>query len=177
MLRKRTDAASIALAYLTLASNVETRIVFPKLPLRALRSGSALVGLLALATAPYAASAASPSCERHAAREHQVLRVERLANWEPIDDQTVLIWTGTSTRAYLVRLARPLDHLSDAPVIALLDGDQDRTISSCGDDAVTVEDDEDTEVSPIVSIERLSEKRTAQLDPGTQAPAPGLKRT
>jgi Family of unknown function (DUF6491) len=151
------------------------RTVFPSLPLHAVRSGTALIVVLALAVAPYRASA-SPSCERHAAREHRALRVEGLANWEPIDDQTVLIWTGSSIRAYLVRLARPLDHLMVAPIIALLDGDRDRTISPCGDDAVTVDDGEDTEVSPIVSIERLSEKRTAQLDPAAQRPAPGLKR-
>lgn len=150
--------------------------MFPNLSLRAMRPGSALIALLVLAAAPYAASAASPSCERHAAREHKALRVERLANWEPIDDRTVLIWTGTSTRAFRVRLARPLAHLTDAPIIALLDGDGDRTISACGDDAVTVEDGEDTEVAPIVAIERLSEKRTAQLDPGAQRPAPELKR-
>lgn len=117
-----------------------------------------------LAVAPHVL-AATPSCEAQAISSHDVLRAETLANWEPVDDRTVLIWMEHSARARLVRLSRPLEGLASAPIIMLVDGDGDRTISACGHDALTLSYDEREKVR-IVSIERLSERLTAALDAG-----------
>lgn len=113
--------------------------------------------------------AAPPPCEAQALRSHEALRPENLANWEPLDDQTVLIWMKHSARARLVRLSKPLDGLTSAPIIILVAGDGGRTVSACGHDALTLSYDE-REKARIVSIERLSERLTAALDGGEAAP-------
>lgn len=132
-----------------------------------------LAGLLAVVPRVLAAT---PACEAHAIRSHEALRAESLANWEPVDDQTVLIWMKHSDRARLVRLSKPLEGLASAPIIMLVDGDGDRTISACGRDAITLSYDE-REKARIVSIERLSERLTAALDAGEAAPNITLSRT
>lgn len=128
-----------------------------------------------LAVSPHVLAAA-PSCEAQALRNHEALRPENLANWEPLDDQTVLIWMRHSDRARLVRLSKPLDGLISAPIIILVAGDGDRTISACGHDALTLSYD-GHEKARIVSIERLSAKLTAALDVGKAAPNVELSRT
>lgn len=121
------------------------------------------------------ALASTAFCEAHALRSHQVLRAEGLANWKPVDDQTVLVWMRDSTRARLVRLSRPLQGLTSAPIIIFVDGDGDRTISPCGRDALTLSYDE-SEKARIVSIQRLSARLTAALDAGEIAPKIKLSR-
>jgi len=64
-----------------------------------------------------------------------------------------------------VRLARPLEGLTSASIISLVDGDGDLTISPCGNDALTLGYGENDAVR-IVSIKLLSEQRTAALDGG-----------
>ena len=123
--------------------------------------------LAALLLASTRALAATSQCEAHAARDHGTLLAWRLANWEPLDDRTVLIWTEHSSRASLVKLARPLDGLTSAEVISLVDRDGDGTISPCGHDAVTIGYGESDAVR-IVSIRLLSERRTAALDEGEE---------
>ena len=122
------------------------------------------------------ALASTPHCEAHALHSHEVLRAENLANWEPVDDQTVLVWMRNSARARLVRLSRPLQGLTSAAIITFVDGDDDRTISACGRDALTLSYDE-SEKARIVSIQRLSERLTAALDAGMAAPKMRLSRT
>ncbi|MGH8297577.1 MAG: DUF6491 family protein [Steroidobacteraceae bacterium] len=126
-----------------------------------------LVLLAALLLVSTRALAAASQCEAHAARDHDILLGWRLANWEPLDDRTVLIWTKHSSRASLVKLARPLDGLRSADIISLIDRDGDGTISACGRDAVTIGYDESRAVR-IVSIRLLSEKRTVALDEGEE---------
>lgn len=120
--------------------------------------------------------ASTPLCEARALRSHEALRGESLANWEPLDDRTILVWTKHSARASLVRLSRPLDGLTSAPVITLVDGDGDRTISACGRDGLTLSYDE-SERARIVSITRLSARLTAALDARETAPKITLRRT
>ncbi|HEX5460958.1 MAG TPA: DUF6491 family protein [Steroidobacteraceae bacterium] len=113
------------------------------------------------------ALAATPQCEIHAAKDHETLLAWRLANWEPLDDRTVLIWTEHSSRASLVKLGRPLDGLTSADIISLVDRDGDGKISACGRDAMTIGYDESDAVQ-IVSIRLLSERRTVALDEGEE---------
>lgn len=126
-----------------------------------------LIFLAALILASTRALAAASQCESHAARDHETLFAWRLSNWEPLDNRTVLIWTTHSSRASLVRLARPLDGLTSADIISLVDRDRDGTISPCGRDAVTIGYDESDAVR-IVSIKLLSERRTVALDEGEE---------
>ena len=126
--------------------------------------------LLVLYTAACDVRATVPGCETRAARTHQVLRARSMANWEPLDNRTVVIWTQDSARAHLVRLDRALAGLADAPVIYLVDADRDGRISACGRDGIVIRDGRDvTQVARIVSIELLSARRTAELDPGAHA--------
>jgi len=126
-----------------------------------------LLFLAALLLASSRALAATSQCEAHAARDHQTLLAWRLANWQPLDDRTMLIWTKHSSRASLVKLARPIDGLTSADIISLIDRDEDGTISACGRDAVTI-GSEVTEAVRIVSIRLLSERRTVALDAGEE---------
>jgi hypothetical protein len=132
-------------------------------------SGQAVVPLRSAAAGP----ASESRCEMHAIRRHEVMIAAQMVNWEPVDDQSVLIWTGGSTRAHLVRLAQPLAGLAEAPMISLVDGDGDGAISPCGDDTVAVGEDaggvrDGAARVRIVSIRPLSAKRTAQLDRGAR---------
>ena len=126
-----------------------------------------LIILAALVLVSTRALAATSQCEAHAARDHETLLAWRLSNWEPLDDRTVLIWTKHSSRASLVKLARPLDGLTSADIISLVDRDGDGTISACGRDAVSIGYRESDAVR-IVSIRLLSERRTVALDEGEE---------
>lgn len=108
------------------------------------------------------AFAAAQGCEATAARPQDSIRAEELANWEPIDERALLIWTSHDSRAHLVELDRPLPGLLDAPTVFLVTPGHDRTVSACGDDEVLVPGGA---VARIISIRYLSEKRTAELDP------------
>jgi|SRR5579862_7354740 len=132
-----------------------------------------LAMLVFLLGAPERGAAAVPTCEARALAAHEVVPGESLENWEPLSDRAVLIWTKHSARAYLVSLDRNLDGLTAAPVIDLVDGDQDDSLSPCGHDGVTIGDGGGNGmVARIVSIERLSLSRTAQLDPGARRKGP-----
>ena len=109
------------------------------------------------------ALASTALCEARAVRSHQVLHAESLENWEPVDDQTVLVWMRHSTHARLVRLSRPLPGLTSAPIIVFVAGGDNRTISACGRDALML-NYAGSEKARIVSIQRLPAGLTAALD-------------
>jgi hypothetical protein len=128
-----------------------------------------LAALLA-SSSGFGTEAATSVCEIRANRSQEVLLGASLENWEPIDDRTVLIWTGHETRAHLVRLDRPLSGLTAASIINLVDGDGDRSISPCGHDDLKIGGGQDDgTVARIVSIEHLSYWRTMELDRHGQA--------
>lgn len=134
-----------------------------------LRATLLLAALVPLLAATPDVAAAASSCEARAARAHQLLLGRSLDNWEPLNDRTVLIWTRHSRRAHLVRLDRPLEDLTAAAVLVLVDGSHDGRISACGNDGIAIGDGPGIgPVARIVSIELLSEKRTAELDPGAE---------
>ena len=123
--------------------------------------------LVALLASSRIAVAAADGCENRAARASQVIFAPSLENWEPVNDRTVLIWTGRDPRAHLVRLDRSLDGLTGASIIVLVAGDNDLSISACGHDGITIGGGQgDGTVARIVSIELLSYRRTLELDPG-----------
>ncbi|HTT01316.1 MAG TPA: DUF6491 family protein [Steroidobacteraceae bacterium] len=103
---------------------------------------------------------ARESCEERALHSESSMRIEDLGQWEPLDAQTLLVWASHSSRAHLLRLRKPLAGLMDTDVVALIDGDHDELISPCGHDALMVDED----AAEIISIEYLSEQRTAELD-------------
>lgn len=136
---------------------------------RSVTIGLGVVILGAFLAATRTAAATTSGCEARAVRAQQTLLADRLENWEPLDDRTVLIWTRSSVRAYLVRLEMPLFGLGEADVIHLVDGDHDKLISPCGRDGLAIDSDAGVwHVARIVSIEWLSKKRTAQLDWGAR---------
>ena len=131
------------------------------------RSGLVITTLLVLLAAVHAATATTLGCETRAARAHRVLIADRMENWEPLDDRTVLIWTKHSGRAHLLRIDREITGLTDAAVLYLVDADGDGRITPCGRDGIVIGDGAEVmQVARIASIELLSAKRTAELDRG-----------
>lgn len=132
-----------------------------------------LVSLLGGAQRAAAAAAGASACEARALAAHEVVRGGSLENWEPLSDRAVLIWAKHSARAYLVSLDKNLEGLAAAPVIDLVDGDHDDSLSPCGHDGVAIGDGAGNgTIAHIVSIELLSLRRTAELDPGAQRTRP-----
>lgn len=127
------------------------------------------LALLALLLVSPSALAARGSCEIRAARSQEAIPVEALANWEPLDDRTLLIWSSDEMRAHLVQLDHPIPGLSAADVIVLIAGNHGRTISACGHDGILVQG-VGGGVARIVSMRYLSARRTAQLDRSGTAP-------
>lgn len=121
-----------------------------------------IAAVLGLLLASPVAFAAGPGCEARALQARQAIPAERLANWEPMDDHTLLVWTLHDSRAYLVELSRAVPGLLDAPTVYLVTRDHDPNVSACGHDAVVVPGGG---IARIASIRYLSEKRTTELDP------------
>lgn len=124
---------------------------------RRLRVTTVLASLLACRCA----LAATPGCEAHALRARESIPAERLANWEPVDDHTLLVWTLHDSRAHLVELSRPVPGLVDAPTVYMVTRDHDPNVYACGHDEVIVPGGG---TARIISIRYLSERRTAELD-------------
>lgn len=112
---------------------------------------------------PSAALARMSHCEAHAIHAHLSLRVSELESWEPVDSRTLLIWTPQTRRAHLIHLDRRMPSMSRAPILTLVDGDHDGSITACGHDGIQV-DGERGARAVIRSMEYLSEKRTVELD-------------
>ena len=121
---------------------------------------TAALALLLVCPGTFAANAV---CEARAARAQESIPAERVANWEPVDDHALLIWTLHDSRAHLVELDHPVRGLTDAPTVYLVTRDRDPNVSACGHDEVIVPG---AGAAGIRSIRYLSEKRTAELDPG-----------
>jgi len=151
-------------------------------PVSRLALFAALFAMCCVASASPSSATRLRSCEARAIRHEEVMIAAQMVNWEPVDDRSVLIWMGRSMQAHLVRLAKPLPGMREAPIITLLDGDGDGTISPCGQDIVVLgeEDGRASDSAPratIVSVQLLSAKRTAQLDRGAQLPPLASART
>jgi hypothetical protein len=141
------------------------------------RSVLLFAALAALLGTSGRAWAAASGCEARAAHAQQVLLGAQLDSWEPLNDLEVLIWTTHSTRADLVRLAKPLHGLGSAAVIDLVDGDHDGSISPCGHDGIRLGGGMGGgTMVRIVSIRLLSEGRTAELDRGARVTVMELAR-
>lgn len=125
----------------------------------------ALLGLLLAFPASYAATA---GCHARAVRAQDSIPAASLANWEPVDEQALLVWTLHDSRAHLVRLDHPIPGLLDAATIFLVTHSADPNIYACGPDELLVPG---VGAARIISVQYLSEKRTAELAPGASIPA------
>lgn len=143
---------------------MEVSAVFPTPRSLVTQFATPLIGALALAAASYSTSALANGCERLAAQAHQLIPADKLANWRPVNDGAVLIWTDSSTQAYLVRLVHPLDGLTGAAIITLVDRDHNGLISACGRDALTLGDGHGGARVRIASVHLLSEEQTIELE-------------
>lgn len=123
-----------------------------------------LIAILVLALGCPPALAATSGCRAQAIHAQESIPAERLANWEPVDDRTLLVWTMRDSRAHLVRLDRAIPGLGRASTIFLAAPDGERNICACGHDAVIVPG---RGTARIASIQYLSQKRTAELDGAT----------
>ena len=127
-----------------------------------------LVALLALLLAIPASYAATAGCHAHTAGAQDSIPAARLANWEPVDEQTLLVWTLHDSRAHLVRLDHPIPGLRDAATIVLVTPSTYPNMCACGSEELMVPG---AGAARITSVQYLSEKRTAELDPGASIPA------
>jgi hypothetical protein len=125
----------------------------------------ALLGLLLAIPAGYAANA---GCHAHPVGAQDSIPAARLASWEPVDEQALLVWTVHDSRAHLVRLDHPIAGLLDAATIFLVTRSTDPNIFACGPDELLVPG---VGAARIISVQYLSEKRTEELDPGASVPA------
>lgn len=130
------------------------------------------IASLVLSVTSCNAWASTSRCERQAARKHRFLPVGKLANWEPVDNADVLIWTRDSARAYLVRLARPLAGLTAASIITVVAGADERFVTACGRDALMLQDGYGGDRERITSILRLSERQTTRLERASVSESP-----
>ena len=94
--------------------------------------------------------------------------VETLSDWQPVDDQQLLLWAPGDRRSHLLTLASPIVGLLFAEELDVVDGDLDGLICAHGGDEILVEDRPGGSAS-IAAIEYLSEKRTAELRGGALA--------
>jgi hypothetical protein len=124
----------------------------------------AILGLLLAFPASYPATA---GCPARTVRAQDSIAAAKLANWEPVDDQALLVWTLRDSRAYLVRLDHPVPGLLDAATIFLVTRGTDPKICACGRDELLVPG---AGAARIISVQYLSEKRTVELDPGASVP-------
>jgi len=79
-------------------------------------------------SAPHSASGAEPVVQGLC-----IARVS-LGEWQPLDERTVVVWTRTDSRAYLLVLGEPIVNLELAGNIYVFDGDQDGLICANGND-------------------------------------------
>ena len=107
--------------------------------------------------------AATPDCEVRALRAQESIPAEQLADWEPVDDHSLLVWTLHDSRAHLVELSHPVRGLVEALTVYIVTRGHDPNVCACGHDEVVVPGGE---TARIISIRYLSEKRTAELDAG-----------
>jgi hypothetical protein len=119
------------------------------------------LALTALLSACAAAPQLADTCVQQAAIAHACIPVESLAEWESVDDSTVLLWAPGATRAFLLRLTRPIQYLTQLQEVEIADGDSDRMICACGRDGIV--DALSGRSARFASIEYLSEQRTAEL--------------
>lgn len=138
----------------------------PTLGMQRLRL-AALLGLFLATPAGYAATATA-GCHAHTAGAQDSIPAARLANWEPVGEQALLVWTLHDSRAHLVRLDHPIPGLLDAATIFLVTRSNDPKICACGPDELLVPG---AGAARIVSVQYLSARRTEELDPGASIPA------
>lgn len=125
------------------------------------RHGLGVIAVLGLVLA-CPSLGATPGCAARARHAEVSIPAQRLANWEPVDDRTLLIWTVHDSRAHLLELDHPVPGLRAAPTIFLITRNHDPNVHACADDQVMIPGGE---TARIISIRYLSQKRTAQLDP------------
>jgi len=90
------------------------------------------------------------------------IRVEDLAEWDFMDDRSILLSVPGQPRGYLITLVTPMQDLRFAKDIDVIDGDHNGFICADGVDQVNAVGCSLSPVS-IASIEYLSERRTAEL--------------
>jgi hypothetical protein len=88
--------------------------------------------------------------------------VQDLAEWEPLDERSILLFVPDSRRSRLLVLAMPVEGLSLAGDIEIIDGDLDGFICPGAVDVIYVPDCGCASAS-IASIEPLTETQTAEL--------------
>ena len=90
------------------------------------------------------------------------ISVEDLAEWEPLDNRSILFSVPGNPRGHLITLATPIEDLRLASELDVIDGDLDGFICAGGVDRVFAAECSCASAR-IASIEYLSEKRTAEL--------------
>lgn len=85
-----------------------------------------------------------------------------LAEWEPLDDFTVVIWTEGDALSYMLFVAKPVNGLASSENLYIFDGDRDGLICPYGSDGLGV-DERFESASRIIGIMSLSGEYAAGL--------------
>jgi hypothetical protein len=110
-----------------------------------------------------ASSAGKPTDAVHDVEARGVcIEVTMLSEWEPVDDQQLLLWGPGQRRVHLLTLASPIIGLRFAEEVDLVDADRDGFICAHGGDRVLPIDGFPGSAS-IAAIQYLSEERSTEL--------------
>jgi hypothetical protein len=86
-----------------------------------------------------------------------------MSEWQPLDDSTILVWSGDGMHAYLLVMAAPIAGLAAAENIFIYDADRDGLICAGGTDRIATED-RPREGEPVVSIELIGDEWAARSE-------------
>jgi hypothetical protein len=85
-----------------------------------------------------------------------------LAEWEPLDEVTVVVWTEGDALSYLLIVGKPIAGLPLSENLYIFDGDRDGLICPYGKDGLGV-DDRFESSARIIGIESLCGEYAASL--------------
>lgn len=108
----------------------------------------------------------------HASRPDRACIPSRImSEWQPLDDSTILVWSGDGMRAYLLVMAAPIARLAAAENIFVYDADRDGLICAGGTDRIATED-RPREGAAVLSIELIGDEWTARREAADSTPIP-----
>lgn len=120
--------------------------------------------VFALSLAACAAQAPSDDRTTAARATADCLMFSRFYDWQPLDDNNLVIWGPGRNNAYRVTLTMPLFGLRSAFAISFVDGTRDGRMCAFGRDAIEVRQGTMRDRSSILSIEPLTAETLAQLE-------------
>jgi hypothetical protein len=127
--------------------------------------------LMSVAIAIVASRAEAVAGRSHVTRpDRACIPSKIMAEWQPLDDSSILVWSRDGTHAYLLVVEEPIAGLAAAENIFIYDADLDGLICAGGHDRIATEESARDGAS-IASIELIGGEWTARRETGS-APIP-----